>query len=211
MFRLDQAIAEWRNQIAAQGIKSRKVLDELESHLREGADRRLRAGEEAAKAFQLAAREVGDAAVLKAEFAKANGARPVVEKLMLAVCVVFMALITFLSGAAVVMCFASLADRIVSGVGMVATLAVACFWARAVPVLPVIAGRRVRIVASLLCILAGIGIATFYCQWVLPLFGLPDHQLPAAGFWMLLPVAAGLGLGCGIELAGRRHTVQMAS
>jgi len=35
MFDLDQAISEWRRQMAAGGIKLPDALDELESHLRE--------------------------------------------------------------------------------------------------------------------------------------------------------------------------------
>jgi hypothetical protein len=210
-FKLDEAIANWRNQIAAQGLKSREVLDELESHLREAMERRIRAGEEASKAFELATREIGEASALRKEFAKANTTRSAVEKLMLAACVVLMAFIVFLGAAAVVLCFTSLTDRIVSGAGMVATLMAACFWSRAVPFLPTITDKRVRIFLSLSCILAGIGFATFYCQVILQRFGQPyDHQIAAAGFWMLLPVAAGLGLGCGLDLAGHKHLARMA-
>src|SRR5437763_13227474 len=99
-FNLDEAIANWRENIAAQGIGSREILDELESHLREAVERRIRTGEEASKAFELAAREIGDASVLKGEFAKASRTRTAAEKLMLATCVVLMALILLLSGAA---------------------------------------------------------------------------------------------------------------
>ena len=205
-FKLDEAIANWRNQIAAQGIRSREVLDELESHLREAVERRIRAGEEASKAFDLAAREIGEAGALKTEFAKANPTRSIAEKLMLALCVVFMGLIVFLSAATVVLCFGTFTDRIVSGAGMLATLLTACFWSRAVPFLPAILDKRARVCLSLICFLAGAGIATLYCQVILPWFGQPyDHQIAAAGFWMLVPVAAGFGLGCGLELAAKRR------
>jgi len=211
-FKLDEAIAKWRTEMTAQGVKSPDILDELESHLREAAERRIRSGEQAARAFELAVREVGDGAALKTEFAKTGRVHPIAEKLMLAVCTVFMAFIIFLSGATVVMCFRSLVDRIVSGVGMAATLIVACCWSRAIPRLPVITNKPARLLISVGCILAGIGIATFYCQVILPFFGQPyDHQIAAAGFWMLLPVAAGFGLGCGIDQAGRRHIAEMAS
>jgi hypothetical protein len=210
-FKLDQAVADWRKRIAAQGINRREVLDELESHLREAVDRRIRAGEEKAEAFEFAASEIGDAEVLKKEFAKTSRTRSIPEKVMLAVCAVFMMFIVFLSAATVVLCFSSLADRIVSGVGMAATLILACFWSRGVRFLPVITDKRVRIFSSLVCILAGIGVSTFYCQVILPCFGQPyDHQIAAAGFWMLVPVAAGFGIGCGFDLAGRRQTGRLA-
>jgi hypothetical protein len=47
---------------------------------------------------------------------------------------------------------------------------------------------------------------------ILPHFGQPyDHQIAAAGFWMLLPVAAGLGIGCGFDVARREQTARSAS
>jgi hypothetical protein len=212
MFDLEQSLGRWRQQMKASGVGTPKVIDELESHLREALERRIRSGENAEKAFEFAVCEIGDAPALKTEFAKARGVRAITEKLMLAVCVVFVAFIVFLSGAAVVLCFSSLADRIVAGVGMAATLITACLWSRVVRFLPVIADTRVRVFTSLACILTGIGIATFYCQVILPHFGQPyDHQVAAAGFWMLLPVAAGFGIGCGFDLAGRRHTAHMAA
>ena len=38
MFNLDQSIAAWRQQMVAGGIKSPRVLDELESHLRDDVE-----------------------------------------------------------------------------------------------------------------------------------------------------------------------------
>jgi hypothetical protein len=210
-FKLEEAIVNWRNQIAAQGIRSHEVLDELESHLREAADRRVRDGEENAKAFELATREIGEAGLLKMEFAKASRTHSIVEKLMLAVCVVFVGFVVFLCAATVVLCFSSLADRIVSGVGMAATVITACCWSRTIRFLPVITHKRVRIFTSVICILAGIAISMFYCQVILPHFGQPyDHQIAAAGFWMLLPVAAGFGIACGFDRARRRQAERLA-
>ena len=42
MFNLNQAIAEWRKQMAASGINLPEALDELESHLREDVDQQVR-------------------------------------------------------------------------------------------------------------------------------------------------------------------------
>ena len=41
MFDLDSEISGWRKKLAAQGIKSRLILDELESHLREDIEAQL--------------------------------------------------------------------------------------------------------------------------------------------------------------------------
>jgi hypothetical protein len=70
MFNLDQAIAEWRQQMAAAGIKSLKVLDELESHLRDDVEMLIESGTSAREAFDSAVRRIGDARTLRVEFEK---------------------------------------------------------------------------------------------------------------------------------------------
>src|SRR6476646_4815090 len=70
MFDLTQAIAKWRKEMAAQGVKSRDVLDELENHLREDVGNQVGGGTDAAEAFKVAAQRIGQGAVLKREFAK---------------------------------------------------------------------------------------------------------------------------------------------
>jgi len=70
MFELNQAITEWRAQIAAAGILNPETLNELESHLREDFERRRQSGEAAPEAFAAAVRQLGQARVLQAEFAK---------------------------------------------------------------------------------------------------------------------------------------------
>src|SRR3954468_4232181 len=70
MFNLDQAIAAWRQQMSAGGIKTRAILDELESHLRDDIEQQLRSGIAAQSAFENAAREIGQPYALKTEFAK---------------------------------------------------------------------------------------------------------------------------------------------
>ena len=70
MFNLDHAIAEWRQQMFAAGINSDKVLDELESHLREDIERRIRSGMPAEKAFDKAVAGIGEVGALREEFRK---------------------------------------------------------------------------------------------------------------------------------------------
>jgi hypothetical protein len=73
MFNLDEAMAEWRTRMVAAGIKSPAVLDELESHLREDVDERMRSGSNAPEAFAAAEERLGQANRLKAEFEQAEG------------------------------------------------------------------------------------------------------------------------------------------
>lgn len=70
MFDLDQAILEWRRQMTAGGVQSPEILDELENHLRDDVEQRIRSGLAAKQAFEVAVRQLGLVGVLKSEFAK---------------------------------------------------------------------------------------------------------------------------------------------
>jgi hypothetical protein len=76
MFELKIAIANWRRKMTAAGIKSRDVLDELESHLREDVDQQMRSGVTAERAFREAVRRVGAGDQLKQEFGKISVTQP---------------------------------------------------------------------------------------------------------------------------------------
>ena len=70
MFNLKQAISEWRGQMLSAGVKNPDIVDELESHLREDWARRVQSGESEEQAFEGAVQGVGQASLLKHEFAK---------------------------------------------------------------------------------------------------------------------------------------------
>jgi hypothetical protein len=70
MFNLEQAISEWRARMAAGGIKSPAVLDELENHLREEIRARVKAGATDDQAFGEAGARMGTADSLRDEFRK---------------------------------------------------------------------------------------------------------------------------------------------
>ena len=72
MFNLEQAIAEWRQQMLAAGIKSPAPLEELESHLRQEIERQMRVGTNQRDAFEIAAQQIGEAKQIKMEFRKAD-------------------------------------------------------------------------------------------------------------------------------------------
>jgi hypothetical protein len=78
MFNLEQAVKDWRRQMAARGIKAAEVLDELEAHLRDEIERQIRSGANELEAYQAASACIGEPNALKAEFAKlaANNRRP---------------------------------------------------------------------------------------------------------------------------------------
>lgn len=72
MFDLDQAIGEWRRQMRSGGIKSRVLLDELESHLRDDVEEQVRSGLDAMHAFDASVRSLGPPTELRSEFEDAN-------------------------------------------------------------------------------------------------------------------------------------------
>lgn len=73
MFDLDQAMADWRRQMLAAGIKTPETLKELEIHLRDDVEHRIRSGLSMEQAFDGAVQQLGSANELKGEFVKAAG------------------------------------------------------------------------------------------------------------------------------------------
>ena len=70
MFNLEQSIADWRKQMLASGIKSPVPLEELESHLREEIERRVKSGMDARDAFGSAFKTIGWPGQIGREFNK---------------------------------------------------------------------------------------------------------------------------------------------
>jgi len=70
MFDLEQAIADWRSQMLAAGIKTPVPLEELEIHLREEIERLEKSGVDERTAFENAVRQTGQPQSLKNEFNK---------------------------------------------------------------------------------------------------------------------------------------------
>jgi hypothetical protein len=83
MFDLDQSISEWRQRMTAVGIKNPAVLDELESHLREDAEREIRSGTSAQQAFNRAIKRIGERAKLAEEFGKIDATKKFRTRILL--------------------------------------------------------------------------------------------------------------------------------
>jgi hypothetical protein len=75
MFDLERAIADWRRQMVAGGLKRAEALDELESHLREDIQQQIQSGLATQAAFESAVERIGGARSLKTEFAKIGHTR----------------------------------------------------------------------------------------------------------------------------------------
>jgi hypothetical protein len=157
MFNLETAIKHWRNQMVTAGLHSTPALDELESHLREDIDRQARAGITPENAFAAAAGRVGEPGALKAEFAKGGCNRGLLEKVRICIAAVLIAAVSFLSVAAYILCYTTLADRLILAFAVFCILAIARYWPLAIPLLPVITERKSRRFAALAVVLFGFG------------------------------------------------------
>jgi hypothetical protein len=201
MFNLEQSIVEWRRQMLAAGINKPAPLEELEGHLREEIEQLSKSGLTPPDAFEAAVQQIGSAILLKKEFKKVGGISLWLERLMIGISLVFFALIVFLCGATVMMCFTSTGDRVMAVASMIGTITVAYGWAYAVPFLPVFSSGLKRYVIGLGCLAGGFIASAFYCNVVLPHFaGDQNGHPPAAVFWAAFIVAVFACLGIGLCL-----------
>ena len=157
MRNLEVAIREWRERMAAGGIKAPAVLDELESHLREEIDRQTRSGVDESRAFELAAKKIGDSDLLRAEFAKLRWFRGIpLGKLVGGACCVTAAAYSMVLAPALVTVPELGSGRRLLGVGsFLLTLLFLASLSFSHKYLPVIRNRRVRIASVTACALAG--------------------------------------------------------
>jgi hypothetical protein len=88
MFDLESQIRAWRGELSSALADRPDVIDELEGHLRDETDRRVRAGESPQQAFEAARARLGDAGGLMAEFAKLDRRRAWVPAWLAAAAVV---------------------------------------------------------------------------------------------------------------------------
>jgi hypothetical protein len=83
MFELEEAIRKWRQQMAADGVGTAELLNELESHLRDDVEQQVASGIEAEQAFESAIGRIGEGQALQSEFAKVDRARNITKRAIL--------------------------------------------------------------------------------------------------------------------------------
>jgi hypothetical protein len=208
MFNLDQAIATWRRQMAAGGIKSPSTLDELESHLCEDVERQMCTGISAEHAFEASVKGIGPAGELKREFRKSAVAVRL-EKLMIATAVLVVAGGLFVSAVTVIRCYGSVGDRLVASIALATVFITACGWPTIIPRLPLIRPKRKRRVIEVACLAAGFGIGTLCVQLIRPHFERlsDDRMLPAVVLFAIFPIAVGVVLAAGLERTGKTRKI----
>jgi uncharacterized protein involved in exopolysaccharide biosynthesis len=68
MFNLEDELVKWRQAMAAAGLRTPALMNELEEHLREEVERQARLGISASDAFHSACERLGQPSVLREEF-----------------------------------------------------------------------------------------------------------------------------------------------
>jgi hypothetical protein len=171
---LDAKIAEWRSRMAAGGIQTPAVLDELESHLREEIERQMRLGIDELKAFDIAVQKIGGSDLLKAEFAKIGGVREVpIGRVIGTACCVAAALYSLALTPALVMVPELGSGQRFSGLTAVSlTLLFLVSLRFSYKYLPVIRSRRARIGWVATCGVAAVVWLVIFCNL------LPDVIVP---------------------------------
>ena len=158
MFNLDQAIVEWRKGMAAGGIKTTAVLDELECHLREDMEQQVKAGASQMRAFDAAVNRIGKSDLLKAEFAKVAGAKQArTGKIIGMACCVFAGLYSMaLAPHLFTIDELSPAQRILGLSAVALTFLSIVSWRFSYKYLPVIRNQHTRRIAAIICGAAGL-------------------------------------------------------
>ena len=98
MLNLETAIGEWRNRMAASGVESPELLDELENHLREEIERQEQLGSTWLEALEIAVRRMGSPESLRTEFHKESE-----RKFMKRILIIGSGIVGVLAGIAFVM------------------------------------------------------------------------------------------------------------
>lgn len=202
---LEKRIAEWRKRMAAGGVKTPAVLDELESHLREEIEQQMRVGANEERALANATQKIGPADALKAEFRK-NRYTSSLEKIMVGIAVLVVAFGVFLTSVTMVLCYSSWGERLIGFAAAFGFIAMMIFgWSRIVPHVPVIPNKPKRLAIEYACFFGGFGICVLYAQLV----ERPDQMIPAIDFLGLIPFAVGCVLAKAIQEAERRSRTQI--
>jgi hypothetical protein len=211
MFDLERAIADWRRQMLAAGVKTPVPLEELEIHLRENIEQQMRSGKNEPLAFAVAAQQIGTANMLNDEFAKIEAARKARrENLWDGVLVASMNLFLWGMGGMALFKIAGF-SQITSGQQMSWLVATAMFsllvWSGRLisRILPVIRDKRVR---GLIDYAGGVTVLLWFSCFldlIAPSLHLGSSQLKTIIPWVcFIPAGALIGLMRGLEIAARK-------
>jgi hypothetical protein len=205
MFKLEDAISQWRRRMAAAGIKQ-AALDELEEHLRADVEQQTRSGLDVEAAFSNAVARIGSAALMREEFKKVRP-RPGApfEKWISAGAMVFVAFALVFCAKVFYAVHMSVGRQVFGFAGICLVLVITCGWRHALRCVPVISGKRARFGTIALGGFMTIAVGA------LAAFGLPAKMANAIEqgplesaivvlIWTLVPVTFSVCLGLALMM-----------
>jgi hypothetical protein len=152
MFNLETAIAEWRRQMLAAGIKQGVALDELQEHLRSDIELQMKSGIQIDKAFANAVERFGTGKRVGEEFTKVRPRLLMGFEPWITAVATFFVLSTFATSA---LSFSilkmSVAQQIVgfTGIGLILTIGLG--WRQFISRVPVVKNQATRWYLYVLC------------------------------------------------------------
>jgi hypothetical protein len=222
MFNLETAIAEWRRQMLAAGIKTPVPLDELESHLREEIERQIQSGADSKLAFETAVQKIGSASALKCEFKKVDAtrkerARALDRKVIFISLDILIVLVPLVLSSVMLFKAGDLSQirsgQQMSGLAAVATFAIFAWGGRlGYRLFPVVrSGRSRELIGALVAAPAMVCCFVFY-YIILPRHEFTMGPLFVAIIWgFLAPFGVALGWVLGLETAARKKGTKAVS
>ena len=204
MFDLEKAIAAWRQDMLAAGITRPAPLEELEGHLREEIEQRMKSGLGEPEAFNTAVRKIGQARALKTEFKKADISAEI--RLVQPVGIACGAVAGFFSlWLLLVLLTVHEANLVERAVGLAGIATIMLSWRYGHRFLPAISSRLARVAAETACCLASVGgmmlfiklFPQFLCQ-------IPMGQMLVSSLWVWAAAAILAGMVYGLEKAARK-------
>ena len=208
MFDLEDAIAEWRKQMLAAGIKAPVPLEELEIHLREEIERQMKSGLNGLEAFNSAVHKIGQARALKSEFKKAG--LPVEMRFVQLVGIACGAVAGLFSLWILLVLLtvheANLAERML---GLVAVASIILCWRFGHRFLPAIGSQQIRAAIETACCLASVGGMMLFIEFIPHFLGqVPVGQMLVSTLWAWTVMAILGGMAHGLEKAARKTNEQ---
>jgi hypothetical protein len=213
MFDLEKAIAEWRRHMAAGGVKSHEILNELESHLRDEFEKQLRIGQSGHQAFEIASRSIGKSSVLAIEFEKAKETKEASERKIKLICVIFVAVLYLVPFALSIPKPWNGLEPIyrLPGLSAVALTILSIFGGLfAHPFLPIIPDKQIRTRVQFACATPVFIWLIIFAFVILPRLDLTIGQVTVATLWAIYPLALLGGLILGLDEAARRRSPKTA-
>jgi hypothetical protein len=189
MFDLEPSIAEWRKQMLAAGIQTPVPLEELEIHLREEIEQRIKSGLNEQKAFEIAAGKIGQASPLKKEFKKVNEVDKAQQRKRAAL--IFagsLGLYSLIFTRLLIKSDLTSNERLL-GFASVATtlLSVYAVWKILPRFFPFIANKAAQSALGLIGGISGMGWFFVFVYFILPRYDFTLGQLQVAILWAFVP------------------------